>query len=251
MDRLRRPGVCPQPRILSSLRAGRSMETGSRRHQARVTDICRFNSLLGGRAGEISVPTLSISPADHARGEKWLAENGWKRGCRIIGLHPGAGSISKRWPLQNFRELAARIIQSESQLLAIEGPAEQGAFREMTLGLQAAAVVAAKTLPLGALAAALSWCAAFVGNDSGIAHLAAALGVPSVVLFGPTSPEQWAPHGKRVRILRTILGCRACERQDGSEHTCMAPLSVDSVWSCLGEIKAHRGDAAERGEPRR
>ena len=206
-------------------------EAGEARHVSRIfVDSIRP---WVGEQREIPAPTISLSPCELTKGETWLTENGWNRSRPIVALHPGAGSVSKRWPLENFRELAIRIMQSGAQLMAVEGPAEHGVSREMALGLPGAPVVAARILPLETLAAALSLCAAFVGNDSGIAHMAGALGVPSVVLFGPTSPEQWAPIGGRVGILRTPAGCRACGKKDGSEHTCMRNLSVDCAWNCF------------------
>ena len=169
-------------------------EAGEARHVSRIfVDSIRP---WVGEQQEIAAPAVSVSPAAAAQGERWLAEHGWNH-TRLIALHPGAGSRSKRWPAENFRQLAAGILKSGSQPLVIEGPAEPDVFPGSS-----PSILLARDLSLETLAAVLSMCTAFVGNDSGIAHLAAALGVPTLVLFGPTSPEQWAPLGRHVRILK-------------------------------------------------
>lgn len=109
-----------------------------------------------------------------------------------IAIHPGSGSARKNWPLERFVELARRLETRGGRIVWIEGPAERG-------GIPDAQVWRGLSLP--ALGARLSRCALFVGNDSGISHLAAAVGCPSVVLFGATSPAVWAPRGERVQIV--------------------------------------------------
>ncbi|MGJ5814118.1 glycosyltransferase family 9 protein [Paludibaculum fermentans] len=99
-------------------------------------------------------------------------------------IHPFSGGKSKNWPLARFQEVA-RLLQLPVHWCA--GPEESldEAFRFQDLG---------------DLARWLSTASLFVGNDSGIAHLAAACGVPVVAVFGPTDPAVWAPRGRHVRI---------------------------------------------------
>jgi ADP-heptose:LPS heptosyltransferase len=109
-----------------------------------------------------------------------------------IAIHPGSGSARKNWPLARFLELARRLEARGGRIVWIEGPAERGGIPDAQVW---------RELSLPALGARLSRCALFVGNDSGISHLAAAVGCPSVVLFGATSPAVWAPRGERVQIV--------------------------------------------------
>lgn len=103
-----------------------------------------------------------------------------------VVLHPFSGSARKNWPLQGYRELA-KLLPGPVEWLA--GPEEQLAD-------------AVRIEDLGELARWLTGARAYVGNDSGITHLAAAVGVPTVAIFGPTEPTVWSPRGENVKMVR-------------------------------------------------
>jgi ADP-heptose:LPS heptosyltransferase len=119
----------------------------------------------------------------------------------IAILHPGSGSPKKCWPLTRFLELA-RVLRSRAlQPVFLIGPVEEERLtREQAQSLREAA----PTLRPGPLLEAAGLIAAarlFVGNDSGMSHLAAALGIGSVVIFGPTDPVVWRPLGESVTVV--------------------------------------------------
>jgi ADP-heptose:LPS heptosyltransferase len=96
---------------------------------------------------------------------------------------------------------------------------------------------------LGRLAGVLSRCRAVVSPDSGPAHMAGALGVPVAAVFGPTSPERWAPMGPRVKVLRRELACSPCSNHGGAScpvdtMECMNELEPEDVWKGLKELLA-------------
>jgi lipopolysaccharide heptosyltransferase III len=103
-----------------------------------------------------------------------------------VAIHPFSGSKRKNWPLERYQTLARRL--SPRKVEWIVGPEEQleGAHRFEKLD---------------ELAAWLGGAKLYIGNDSGITHLAAALGIPTLALFGPTDPARWAPRGENVRVL--------------------------------------------------
>jgi ADP-heptose:LPS heptosyltransferase len=104
--------------------------------------------------------------------------------------------------LSSFRALAEKIRQAGlGSVLWIVGEADAAIARSLKAGC-AGAMPALKESSLVEVAAVLSRCRGYVGNDSGITHLAAALGVPTVALFGPTDPAVWSPRGRQVIILR-------------------------------------------------
>jgi hypothetical protein len=103
-----------------------------------------------------------------------------------VVLHPFSGSARKNWPLEKYRELAK----------SLPGPVEWLAGPEDPLA------DAVRIADLGELAHWLTGARAYVGNDSGITHLAAAVGVPTTALFGPTEPRVWCPRGQNVRLVR-------------------------------------------------
>jgi ADP-heptose:LPS heptosyltransferase len=117
---------------------------------------------------------------------------------RFILLMPGSGSPAKNWPAENYLELGRKLGESRA-ILVVLGPAEEhlsGAFP----GLKCL-----RNPNLGTLAAIVRSASAFVGNDSGVAHLAAASGGRGVVIFGPTDPGRWRPLGEVVVLRRMPL----------------------------------------------
>lgn len=119
-----------------------------------------------------------------------------------IAFHPGSGSERKNWPEASWAELLAQMIRSSDvNLLLVGGEAEGGRLERLASGLPPERVALARNLPLVELANRLTGCSAFVGHDSGITHLAAALGLRGIVLWGETSRAVWQPRGERMKIL--------------------------------------------------
>ena len=113
-----------------------------------------------------------------------------------IAIHPGSGSPGKNWPQANWRALIATL---PLPVLMILGEAEAAGWNPTSLPTS---VITAICQPLETLVTHFASCRLFLGHDSGISHLAAACGVPSLLLFGPTDPAMWAPPTPRVRVLR-------------------------------------------------
>lgn len=120
-------------------------------------------------------------------------------GKRRVAIHPGSGSPKKNWPLERWLRVAEEI--TDAEVVFVTGEAEE------ERGMQLPADFTRwHALPLPELARRLGTCAAFLGHDSGISHLAAACGVPSLLLFGPTDPAVWAPPQPWVAVLREDSG---------------------------------------------
>jgi heptosyltransferase-3 len=126
----------------------------------------------------------------------------------LIAIHSGSGSESKNWSLERWVEVARSLLSpNESvRLLLIGGEADNGCVPHLSAALPNERVRIAQNLPLAELAAGLQDCGLFLGHDSGISHLAAAVGTPALLLFGPTDPAIWAPANENVRVLRAPLG---------------------------------------------
>ncbi|MEO7725538.1 MAG: glycosyltransferase family 9 protein [Chthoniobacterales bacterium] len=121
----------------------------------------------------------------------------------LIAIHPGSGSKAKNWPIDRFVALATTLLSAgkELRLLLVGGEADDDRVAQLVAALPSEKVRALKNRPLPELACALQNCALFVGHDSGISHLAAAVGATSLLLFGPTDPAVWAPQNPQVRVL--------------------------------------------------
>lgn len=143
---------------------------------------------------------LAIFDADP---EPKLAINSPHTTINQIALHPGSGSERKNWPEENWLELLRQLTsQTDLTFLLVGGEAEGERLERLATGLPVGRAAVARNLPLPELALRLHSCRAFLGHDSGITHLAAAVGLPGLVLWGDTIETVWRPQSARLKILR-------------------------------------------------
>ncbi|MCI0744768.1 MAG: glycosyltransferase family 9 protein [Verrucomicrobia subdivision 3 bacterium] len=151
------------------------------------------------------VPRLAIAPES--------------TGTAAIALHPGSGSERKNWPLQNWIALANELARRPgTRLLLVGGEAERGKLEVLATRLAGTRFEVADRLPLTQLAPRLAACSAFVGHDSGITHLAAALGIPTFALWAGSIQSIWEPRGNNVKIIRHPGGIGCLTPQDVLEE---------------------------------
>lgn len=132
------------------------------------------------------------------KGRAWL--NHQELHAPVLAIHPGSGNAEKNWPGDRFIELYYRATARHWNAFFILGEADRAVARAIVEQLPDAAILSGSTLV--ETAAVLAECDAYVGNDSGITHLASALERPMVALFGPTEPAVWGPRGPHVTILQ-------------------------------------------------
>lgn len=204
---------------------------GSHNMQHRVVALARVLKLR-----EPPAPKLWIGAAHRAR-----AAALWPEGEPVLALGPTANWGGKMWPGERFAALALRLtgetgILPNARIAVFGGPGEE-ALAQATL----ARLPADRTLNLVGqlslldIAAALQRCAIYIGNDSGLMHLAAASGVPTVGLFGPSREENYGPWGQRTAAIRTDLRYDEILAQPGYDYrkqdSHMLSLSVDKAQS--------------------
>lgn len=137
----------------------------------------------------------------------------------VLALHPGSGSEKKNWPEARWAELLQHLVRAtEFNLLVVGGEAEEGRLERLTASLPACRYQLARRLPLAQLAQRLAGCAAYVGHDSGITHLAAALGLPTLALWGGSVEAVWRPLGDNVTVVRDAGGLAALSLESVVEH---------------------------------
>jgi len=125
-------------------------------------------------------------------------------------FHPGSGSEKKNWPEANWADLIRQIMATSSwELLLVGGEAEGERLQRLAASWPPTRCAVVQNLPLAELAQRIQSSAVFVGHDSGITHLAAAVGLPCVVLWADTLEEIWRPRGERIMVLKEISGVRA------------------------------------------
>jgi len=176
-----------------------------------VTDFQLKQLTMLGFDSPHNIPEVFLRAEDISQAQQFLHQQRIDMQSKpLIAIHTGSGSKAKNWPLENYVSLVQRLYQScRGTALVVEGPAERNLIDNMSEALDGITVLALQCLELPLLAAILSQCSLFIGNDSGITHLAAALGVPTIALFGPTDPYVWGPRGKKVFIAREV-------KEDGS-----------------------------------
>lgn len=119
----------------------------------------------------------------------------------VVAFHPGSGGAYKLWPLAGWEQIMTWTAQQGLQGLIISGPAEQAHNAPLAHPAHFPPWPRAQNLPLPHLAALLARCQIVVGHDSGITHLAAAVGTTTLALFGPTDPLVWGPRSRRACVL--------------------------------------------------
>ena len=141
-----------------------------------------------------------------------------------LALHPGSGSESKNWPEQNWGELALHLLDHSTMSLLLVGcEAEGERLQRLANGMPSDRLEIAQHIPLGDLAPRLANCAGYIGHDSGVTHLASALGLPTLVLWGPSNQTIWRPLGEKVRVL--------------NQHSELAALSLETVLEGINALE--------------
>lgn len=152
------------------------------------------------------VPRLHLSAAASAAAAG-TARRSEPSGAPRLGLHPGSGSERKNWPEERWAQLVQKLIDLTGfNLVLVGGEAEGERLQRLSAALPPARVRVAQSLPLAELARLLSGCRGFIGHDSGISHLAAALDLAVLLLWGDTAEVIWKPAGEKVALLRHPQG---------------------------------------------
>lgn len=216
-------------------------------HQAEIyLDLARATGL------PVDTPHMRFVPtADEKQAVQQQAQHYEKR--KLVALFPGGGSnpgmelTAKRWPLVRYRELARRLVDElDAQVLLIGGADDEALNAQLLEGLdvpEGRVVNLAGQTSIGELAAWLERCDLFIGNDSSPMHLAAAVGIPVLAIFGPTSPQEYGPYPlddpEHIALWRHPTG-RPCfflgKMQSCEDCTCMQSVTVDDVWQAVQHL---------------
>lgn len=182
------------------------------------------------RASQLLTP--SPAPAGEGRGEgqsKWIA------------IAPGAAWETKRWPAERFGQLGKAMQSRGFKVALLGGPMDEPLLSGLRAQCTPDADFTNESLPV--LAAALEKCALMIGNDSGLVHIAQAVGAKPLAIFGPTSPRRWGPRAPG-KALSLGLSCAPCTNHGSHEcplkhHDCLQRLEVSQVVDeCLKMVVA-------------
>ena len=196
-----------------------------------------------------------LSDAERAQAVATLRRHGLPDGRPIIVLHPGANWPHKRWPPERFAALANRLAEREAVALVVTGsPADDPLVRALCQDLRHQPVILAGRTSLRELAASLEQAAVVVANDTGVLHVAVALGRPVVALYGPTSPTLTGPLGdpRRIVVIHHLDCCPSipCYHPDHPDRPGMRAIAVDEVYEATRQLLQGQG-AGDVGRGRR
>jgi heptosyltransferase-2 len=195
---------------------------------------------LGAALGELHdgpLPVLRL-PAVALERAAGLAAGRGTAGYAVLG--PGAiYGPAKRWPVERFAAVGRRLAARGLSVLACGGAAERDACEAVAAAVGPAARSLAGQTDLLALAGLCAGAAVAVCNDSGLAHLAAAVGAPTVVVFGSTSSAWTAPLGRRVRVVQRAPVCAPCfQRRCRIGYRCLDAVSAAEVAAAAEGVAA-------------
>jgi len=195
-------------------------------------------------------PHLEAPPAAIASARDLLARSGWDGVRRLVGIGPGAAyGGAKRWPPDRFAAVIQNLTHGRGALCVVVGSqADRPTVRAIDAALRAGGAARPATTMLdlagqtdiATLCGVLSLASAFVSNDSGAMHLAVALGVPVVAMFGPTDDRATSPAGARpATILTARAWCRPCMlRECPLDHRCMTGIGAAEVVGAVDALSA-------------
>jgi len=170
----------------------------------------------------------------------WLARHRRNAGSRTIAMAPTAAyGPAKEWPAIHFARLIDELAESHDiECVLVGAPSELQRCREVADVSHHGAMVAAGETGVGELVALLSIVDGFVGNDSGAMHVAAALGRPTVGIFGSTNPERTGPMGPKTRVLWRHLECSPCLQRTCrfGHYNCLVEITPESAIAALRSL---------------
>ena len=192
------------------------------------------------------VPQISLKTQAMAWSAAYWARHTLE-GSQVLTVAPGSGAKEKNWPLLSF----AAVIGWWREQIGGEAVVVLGPVEEERGGLEPIlrpGCKVARGLSLAELAAIIARSDLYLGNDSGITHLAAALGTPTLALFGPSDVQKWRPQGERVRVIRRAVECAPCAiavMKACRHRTCLCALEpaevIQQLQAMLGRSHLDKG----------
>ncbi len=185
------------------------------------------------------IPMLRAFPAREKEAQAILKSMGLSESDRLVGISPGAtfGS-AKEWFAERFGELAERITGAlRAKILIFGSPGDQRVAARLCQNSRVQLFDLTGRTSLGQAIALIARCRLFVSNDSGLMHVAAALRIPLVAIFGSTDPQRTGPLSPNSRVVRHSIPCGPCLKTECPENRrCMDLISVDEVYKSVMEF---------------
>jgi ADP-heptose:LPS heptosyltransferase len=196
---------------------------------------------LYARVAEVELDSdgleLAIHEDDILFGDGFIRDQGIRRGDLLIGVVPGSGWPSKRWMVERFAELIDRLVERLcAKVIVFGGKGDEEVGKRLNSLTRSRFINAITCLSVKQLGAVMRHCRVVVSNDSGPMHVASAVGVSVVGIFGPTSSRERGPVGVRNKVFDGVAECSPCFKDFCKDPVCFDPISVDKVLSAVEEL---------------
>jgi len=146
---------------------------------------------------------INVAQTDIAEGKKLLKDLNIDPSRKPVVIHPGSGSLHKCWHIDNFLAIGEKLVSKKIEVVFLLGPAEMERFGDLVIKNIRKTAKSLTNLSLTDVLRLLSCAEVFIGNDSGITHLSAAMGIKTIAVFGPTNPVIYRPLGPNVTVLKS------------------------------------------------
>ncbi len=178
---------------------------------------------------------VPIQGDSEKRIEALFLEHGIVASDRVVVVHPGASCASKRWGAQRFAEVSDRLVRdSKAKIIIIAGPQDYSFGNDVASKMKEKNIDLSAKTSVGDIASILKRSKLFISNDSGPVHIASALKIPAIVIFGRSdaglSPKRWGPIGKNNKVFHKNIGCGICLAHNCEKgFKCLESVTVDEV----------------------
>ena len=167
----------------------------------------------------------------------------------LIAIHPGTSLNyrSKRWMPDRYAQLADRLTREiQGTVVFTWGPGELPLVEEIRKAMMAPSILAPPTLSLTQLGEVFKRCNLYIGGDTGPTLIASMMGVPVVIIYGPTDPFLYEPVGKHANVMKEV-GCNPCRKRSCKEMTCLEEITVENVLEAARNLLAGSKERGQRG----
>lgn len=192
-----------------------------------------------------AIPTDWPKPNLHVpieAAQEWCKTKGLDTGRTVVAFAPGAVGPSKRWPHAEYAKLGRELASNGAYAWILGGPGEHDLAESIVRGIGSDHARNLTSPDLRNAILALKLARATVSNDSGLVHVSAAIGTPTIGIFGPTSPWHWAPLNPLAATIETLtdVPCRPCHKPTCAlgHHRCMNDIPASQVMSAVAKALA-------------
>jgi len=162
----------------------------------------------------------------------FLQKHGIKGEDRLVGLNTGGSWPTKQWTKEGFAQLGDRLEEElQAKVIFFGGPGDVERVNEIAAMMKTKPIIATGETTLKELAALAARCDLFISGDTGPVHVAAAVGTPTIALFGPSDEQKYRPYGKKHKVIENGIDCRPCGEHHCplEHHKCLEEISADDV----------------------